>query len=321
MGIDISKRTLDLCIGREADYQSYSIGNTVESFENFLKEFVPDARLIIGMENTGKCNWPLFSVLAERQDQVYVIAPLHLSKSLGLVRGKSDKIDAVRICQFTQKNYRELRLWKPKRPVIVELGVLLSERKRLQKIRGQIVRAQQDLAVMDSGKTKTLVTQTNKELVDHLDEKIKRVEQALQQLIRSDTRLAEQNKLLQSITGVGKVLSWNLLYKTNEFRSIQDPRKLACYAGVVPFEYSSGTSVRGKKRVSAYADRAFKSILHMAAMRAARIDGELRDYYLRKVDEGKNKMSVLNAIRNKIIHRAFAVIKHKKPYQIYLVMS
>lgn len=69
------------------------------------------------------------------------------------------------------------------------------------------------------------------------------------------------------------------------------------------------------------ADKKIKSVLHLGAMSAIRLDNDLRTYYLRKVEEGKNKMSVLNAIRNKIIHRVFAVIKNQIPYQKDLVLS
>lgn len=151
-----------------------------------------------------------------------------------------------------------------------------------------------------------------------LTEQIKQLEQHIEELIASDEGLSQQAQWIQSVQGVGKVLCWNLLVTTNEFKNITDPRKLACYAGVVPFDYSSGTSIRGKHKVSVYADKALKTLLHLAAMSAIRLKGELRDYYQRKVQQGKNKMSVLNAVRNKIIHRVFAVLKHKKSYQTYL---
>ena len=90
---------------------------------------------------------------------------------------------------------------------------------------------------------------------------------------------------------------------------------MACYAGVVPFENQSGTSLLKKPRVSFLADKESKSLLHMGAMSAIRLDNDLRSYYRRKVKEGKNKMSVLNAVRNKIIHRVFAVVKNQVPYE------
>lgn len=96
---------------------------------------------------------------------------------------------------------------------------------------------------------------------------------------------------------------------------------MACYCGVVPFEHQSGTSIRYKPRVSVFADKGLKTLLHLAAMSAIRLNNELRVYYRRKVEDGKNKMSVLNAVRNKIIHRIFAVIKNQTMYKNDLLLS
>ena len=109
--------------------------------------------------------------------------------------------------------------------------------------------------------------------------------------------------------------------KTEGFQRLTDPRKLACFAGVVPFEQQSGTSLKTKPRVSKMADMALKSVLQMAAMRAVRMKNDLQAYYLRKVEEGKNKMSVLNAVRNKLIHIAMALIKNQTNYKNRLELS
>src|SRR5690606_17779893 len=98
-------------------------------------------------------------------------------------------------------------------------------------------------------------------------------------------------------------------------------RKMACFAGVVPFDHQSGTSLKYKPRISVFADKELKKVLHLAAMSAIRLENDFRAYYLRKVEEGKNKMSILNAIRNKIIHRIFALIKKQTFYKNNLVVS
>ena len=105
-----------------------------------------------------------------------------------------------------------------------------------------------------------------------------------------------------NVPGVGKVVSWTMIAKTEGFKKIPNPRKMACYAGVVPFEYQLGTSVYRKPRVSMYTDKQLKSVLHLAAMSAIRLENDLQVYYHRKVQQGKNKMAVLNAFRNKIIY-------------------
>ena len=96
---------------------------------------------------------------------------------------------------------------------------------------------------------------------------------------------------------------------------IPEAKKFACYVGVAPFEHTSGTSVRGKTKVSKMANMTLKKLLHMAAMSAIQCNEELKVFYQRKVAEGKNKMSVINAVRNKLISRVFACIKHRRRYQ------
>ena len=112
-----------------------------------------------------------------------------------------------------------------------------------------------------------------------------------------------------------------MLVKTNGYKGICNPKKFACYAGVAPFSQSSGTSINKKARVSHLADKTMKRLLHMAAMRAIQLENDLKKYYIRKVNQGKNKMLVLNAIRNKIIHRIFAMIKSEKLYDFNLHLS
>jgi transposase len=90
---------------------------------------------------------------------------------------------------------------------------------------------------------------------------------------------------------------------------------------VVPFEHSSGTSIKGRHRLSYFADKELKKLLHLSAMSVIRLDGELKEYYQRKVAEGKNKMSVLNAVRNKLVHRICAVVNQKRNYKPVLDMS
>ena len=77
----------------------------------------------------------------------------------------------------------------------------------------------------------------------------------------------------------------------------------------LPTQHSPGISIRGKTHVSHLANKQMKKLLHMAAMSSVATKGELADYYQRKVAQGKAKMAVLNAVRNKIIHRVFACVR------------
>ena len=319
-GIDVSSATLDICVKNTQVQRSFVINNNVKAITRFFLSY--QENLIIGIENTGRHNWALYRVLKDLpQHQVYVIPPLHLNKSMGLVRGKNDKIDAVRIAAFVLRHYTDLRQWKPLTPTIQKLKILLTERHSRVKNRSALLKQQKDYAKMKHlNLTKTL-TDLNKQQLALLNRQIKLIESEMDALIKSDEKMHQQAKLIQSVPGAGKVLCWTMLAKTENFTAITEPRKMACYCGVVPFSNQSGSSLRGKNRVSSYADKSIKTILHMAAMRAVRLNNDLKEYYLRKVDAGKNKMAVLNAVRNKIIHRIFAVVRNQSPCHNCLVLS
>ncbi|MDF7819380.1 IS110 family transposase [Runella sp. MFBS21] len=89
-------------------------------------------------------------------------------------------------------------------------------------------------------------------------------------LIQQDARLKELFEWITSVPGVGSATATELIVATNEFKDITDPKKLACHAGVAPFAYSSGSSVRGKTRVNQHARLRLKSLFHLGAMSARR---------------------------------------------------
>lgn len=153
-----------------------------------------------------------------------------------------------------------------------------------------------------------------KQSVKALQEDIKKTEEEIKKVIDCDEKLKELFSIIESVPGVGKITATEIVINTNEFRKINNPRKYACYAGVAPFEHTSGTSVRGKTRTSKKANLKAKSLLHMTSLVAVRFSEDLREYYERKVAEGKNKMNVLNAVKNKIIHRIFACVNQKRLY-------
>ncbi|MDR1120095.1 MAG: IS110 family transposase, partial [Dysgonamonadaceae bacterium] len=105
-----------------------------------------------------------------------------------------------------------------------------------------------------------------------------------------------------------------LIVYTHNFTRFANWRKFACYCGIAPFEYQSGTSVRGRTQVSSIANKRVKKMLHLAAICAIHFDTELREYYLRRQAEGKTKMAVINIVRNKLVSRAFAVVKRWTPF-------
>jgi transposase len=141
---------------------------------------------------------------------------------------------------------------------------------------------------------------------------IHRTELAIKELINNDEELKRMVSLMTSIQGVGQITACEVILTTNEFKDIKQARQYACYAGVAPFEHSSGKK-QSRARVSHMANKKVKKLLHLAAMAAIRCNKDLKTYYTHKVQEGKNKMLVINAVRNKLIHRLFACVKNNCP--------
>ena len=106
----------------------------------------------------------------------------------------------------------------------------------------------------------------------------------------------------------------NMIVHTDGFQKFSEARQFASYCGVAPFPYSSGTSLKGRNKVSPLANKGIKAILHLCAVSVIKNSTEMKEYYQRKLATGKHKMCVLNAVRNKILHRIFAVIKREQPY-------
>lgn len=137
-------------------------------------------------------------------------------------------------------------------------------------------------------------------------------------IIEGDERLKSLVLIMKSVPCIGTVIATQIIIHTNEFKNINSAKKFASYCGIAPFDWTSGTSLKGKSKVSHIANKEMKASLHLAAMGCIRQKGsELSDYYLRKQKEGKNNMAILNAMRNKLIHRIFACVKNNSVYKSY----
>jgi transposase len=320
IGIDVSAATLDICIKVNDSLSFVVINNQIRDIKKFLYAY-KGKQVMIAMENTGRYNWSFYEVLADFEFITYVISPLHLKKSMGLVRGKNDKVDSERILQFLIKNHSDLRPWVCPKGSIQKLKVWITERNHRIKSKRQLSTMNKDYPKMKSLGLDKSLKMMNKKLIAALDAQIIAIEKEIDLLLKADDEIQKKVELIRSVPGVGKVLSWEILAKTNGFTSIKTPREMACYCGVAPFEYQSGTSIYRRPAVSHLADKTLKSLLHLGAMSAIRLKNDLGEYYRRKVSEGKNKMSVINAVRNKIIHRIYAVMKNQTIYQNNLVLS
>jgi transposase len=133
-------------------------------------------------------------------------------------------------------------------------------------------------------------------------------------LIKLDQQLNKNYKLSKSVKGVGPILAIQMLLHTHNYSRFASLRQFSSYCGLVPFPYQSGTSIHGREKTHPISDRKMKSLLSMSAISAIQHDKELKNYYSKRVEEGKPKMVVLNIIRNKIVARIFATVNRGTPF-------
>jgi transposase len=322
VGIDVSKLTLDAVfifdkeMNKAVHHQFSNDEKGIKKLIGVLKKQkgVDVDNTLVCMENTGIYGKRLSLILFEMQWFVWVETPVAIFRSMGLQRGKNDKVDAKRIALYAMKNQEQAKAWEAPRKEIAALRQLLNTREALIKAFKGLSVSIKEYKETGNKELSEMMKVSTSNTIKGIKKDIQKIEESIDEIIKNDPSLSNLYKLTTSIPGIGKITSTELICYTNEFKNYTDAKKLACYCGVVPFEHSSGTSVRGRTRVSHMANKPLKTKLHLCAIVAMQHDPELKNYYQRKVKEGKNKMSVINAIRNKLVHRVTAVIKRQTPF-------
>jgi transposase len=321
LGIDVSKKTLD-CYLHVQQQGLAAVSNDIKGFKCIyrwlLKVLKNTNELLVVMEYTGIYTYGIERYL-EQQNIKFVKRPaLDIKRSIGMVRGKSDRVDSKFISKYGWLKKDELQPITPQTDEQLELQQLMSHRDKLVVDKASYQSKLKELSLQMGAKMNTKIAQSMTYVMDVLHQEIKEVEKEIEKLIKSNDVLYTNYQLMCSVIGIGFATGVHILIATENFTRFTDARKFICYCGVAPFEHSSGTSIRGKTRVSHLANKKIKSLLTMAAPSAIQHDPELKAKYQLKVKEGKNKMSAINMIRAKLLQRVFAVVKNQKPYEIRL---
>ena len=319
IGIDVSKKTFDVAISFDSVELKHSrYVNDVAGVKFFLKELsqhrVVIKKCLVCMEHTGIYTHLLLKDLHAKGANIWLEQAMNIKRSLGVQRGKNDKVDSMRIAQYAQRFQDKVTLWQPARKEIVRLKNLISLRERLVRVKKSLATPLGELIEANSD-AKNYIAKLTRPVIEKMSSQIIKVEHQIDQLIKDDKHLSRLEEIITSVDGVGRVTAWQVIATTNEFKDFKGSRQFACYSGVVPFDHSSGTSIYSKPRVSHLANKRMKELLHLSALSATIMKGELNDYYKRKVAEGKNKMLVLNNIRNKLIQRIFSCVKENRKYE------
>ncbi len=309
-GIDLSKEKFDVnFLDADGKERNKTVKNGLSAISGFLST-VP-AESVLCAENTGTYGDLLVFLCNQYGVSIALVPGYTVKHSLGLVKGKSDPIDASRLREYGERFFDKLAFKEYQ-------SENMSELRQLYSLRSQLVKARKELAAGGHARAQMPMQGIKVNLIlkaslNALDGQIGEVEQEIYLILMDDAEMAENYALSVSVLGVGPVIATNMIIKTGNFKVIDTARKAASYAGVCPFPNSSGNMV-GKSRTSPFADKELKTLLYMGAKSAVKHNKEYRLYYQKKQQEGKPHFLIMNNVMNKLLRTIYSVVKNKTPY-------
>ncbi len=319
IGIDVSKAKIDClwlrdvttakvkskvfknCADGHSELRQWATKNTKTTLENI--HFI--------MEATGIYHEALAYSLYDAGAKVSVANPAQISsyaKSFG-VRSKTDKKDSMVIARFGVT--QQPRLWQPEPSEIRTLKALIS---RYEAVSKDIQREENRLEKATVGLVSDEILISIETILIQLKIEKKRLEDLINKHLNKHPNLKKDQALLESIPGIGPIVS-RLMISVIRSREFVAAPQCAAFLGLVPVQYESGSSVRGRSRLSKAGNASIRAKLYMAAIVAIQHNPDIKQQYERLLKNGKSKMSALGAAMRKLVQICFGVLKHQTPYQ------
>jgi len=316
LGIDVAKVKLDCCLLMENNRsKSKVVTNSEEGFQQLIawckKQGVLPADLHAVMESTSCYHEPAASALFRAGMLVSLLNPARVrefAKSQGIL-SKNDKLDAFAIARFGASSTPEL--WQPPPPEVVHLKALMA---RLDTIEQDLQREMNRREKTDFINAPDVVLDSFMKHIACLEQERDRLSKEIAHHIDQHPDLKKDDALLKSIPAIGPKVGPLMVgvLRQGQFASAE---QCAAYLGLVPIERQSGSSVRGRARLSKNGSAKVRAKLYMAAIVALKHNPHIRDLAQRMALRGKCKMSILGAAMRKLVHLCFGVLKNQLPYQ------
>lgn len=325
VGWDVSKATVNYCL-RSSQEESLPIleegqtSNTPSAITKLLNKWVTKYKcrfqdFLHCAENTGMyCN-PLRKVADQLRLNFWFEDAFQLSRSMGRIKDKNDKVDARRIAEYCIIHKHKARIYKASNKIHLQID-------RLQKLRTKLVRQRQALKTAHQEQQKfDLVDmpqayyQVHQTCINTLDEQIRLIELELKTLIHSDEQIKRKYEIALSVPAVGEKTVLTILSITGCFERIKTARACASYAGVCPHAHTSGTSIRKRSKTSRAASKQLKTVLTQGLVFVVHKPHlPYYDLYTRLIAKGRTHRQALNAARNKLLRILFACIRNDVMY-------
>ena len=317
IGIDVSKEKLDCAWLREQDKLKTKVfANKLTGWQELFDWALKNTHLAVEqlhfvMEATGIYHEQLAMFLFNKGAKVSVVNPAQVkfyAQSMG-VRSKNDKKDSVVLARYGLKE--NPLPWQPEAPEIRTLKALLARFDAIEKDLQREKNRQEKAVIALAPET---VIQSITQMIDLLNTEQQRLDKLIEEHINKHQQLKENKALLESIPAVGKVIATRMLMVIGS-RQFDDAPQCAAYLGLVPVQHESGSSIKGRAKLSKAGNPVIRAKLYMAAVVAIRYNPDIKAQYERLTSRGKSKMSALGAAMRKLVHICFGVLKHQQPYQ------
>jgi transposase len=304
LGIDISKQTFDV-VNKSGKHCQYE--NTSKGFLKFKRTIKPESVCV--MEATGIYHLPLAKYLHSKDINLSVVNPMRIKRysQMKLNRNKTDKSDAKIISSYAQN--QEIELWNPV-PELIEQG------KDLVQIIEQHIEFRAGLKnkkdALKSKKASISLIEIVVNQIETLSVSITELQAKLIQMVKEYDSELLQN--ITSIVGIGQNTAALLILASEGFNTFDNAKQLSSYFGLAPTEYTSGTSIKGSRKISKMGNPLVRKKLYMCSLQASRYNKSCMDLYQRLLAKGKPKKVALIAVVNKLLKIVFAIAKSGLPY-------
>jgi len=241
IGIDISKKMLDFAVrDRSGLLFHIKVANSLAGLKQFQKKCLESTinleQSLICCEHTGIYSQNILALATDNDLSLWLESSLRIKRSLGLQRGKSDKIDAIRISEYAFRYADQVTLWQPERQIVLKLRQLVSLRKRLLNAKNTLQIPMEEAVAFQHNKLQKEMEKLNRKPIEALEKQLAEVEKKIRMLIKEDGSLRHLFDLVTSVDGVGEVVFCEIIIATNEFKLFSDRRPAVLESSLVTRE-------------------------------------------------------------------------------------
>jgi transposase len=313
VGIDVSKDKLDVHLLTGSDSHSATFANDKSgwrSLANWLKKRGKTTPMQVCLEATGRYGDGVTAFLYQRGYVVSVVNPARIKgyATARLSRNKTDQVDAALIADFCRAQHHDLPVWTPPDPAQRHLQALVRQLADLDQMR------QQERNRLQAGETTPSVLKRIDQHIAFLDDQIEAVKHDIDDHIDQHPDLKKQRDLIASIKGVGALTAAKLLAEIRNIADFHSPQQLVAFAGLNPRQHRSGSSIRGKTRISKVGCAAIRAALFMPAVSAKNTNPIMQPLVQRLEQRGHCKMSIVVAVMRKLLHLIYGILKSGQPF-------